>query len=194
MLKKLLLATTISLAFLASTSALSASYDFSTLSSGTNVTNQYAGTTFSLAGGGTTSGSPTVNHGGITNSTTGAYPTADQLVVDFDYAVENVSFNFNNLGNNASFGGTIWSAYDASNTLLGSGSLSSASGELFSLGLAGITSIIWDNNLTGRSSWIFSLKSLSFDASVTPVPVPAALFMFVPAILGFFGFRRKLQA
>jgi len=29
---------------------------------------------------------------------------------------------------------------------------------------------------------------------VNPVPIPAALLMFAPALLGFFGFRRKMQA
>jgi len=29
---------------------------------------------------------------------------------------------------------------------------------------------------------------------VSAVPVPAALFLFAPALLGFFGFRRKMQA
>ena len=31
-------------------------------------------------------------------------------------------------------------------------------------------------------------------ASVSAVPVPAALFMFAPALLGFLGFRRKTRA
>ena len=32
------------------------------------------------------------------------------------------------------------------------------------------------------------------EVSVSPVPVPAAAFMFAPALLGFLGFRRKLRA
>jgi len=32
------------------------------------------------------------------------------------------------------------------------------------------------------------------EVSVSPVPVPAAVFMFAPALLGFLGFRRKLRA
>lgn len=31
-------------------------------------------------------------------------------------------------------------------------------------------------------------------SSVSAVPIPAALFMFAPALLGFFGLRRKAQA
>lgn len=30
--------------------------------------------------------------------------------------------------------------------------------------------------------------------ALSPVPIPAALFMFAPALLGFLGFRRKMQA
>jgi len=32
------------------------------------------------------------------------------------------------------------------------------------------------------------------DSNLIATPVPAALFMFAPALLGFFGFRRKMQA
>ena len=34
-------------------------------------------------------------------------------------------------------------------------------------------------------------SALSYDLSVSAVPVPAALFLFAPALLGFFGLRRK---
>jgi len=177
---------------LVSTSGFAATYDFSTLTSGTSVTTQYAGVSFSLAGG-VSSGTPTVANGGIANSTTTDYPTADQLIATFDYAVENVSFNFENYGNNSSYGGTIWQAFDASNSLLGSGSLASAAGELTSLlSLTGITSLILDNNLTGRDSWIFALETLSFDkASVSAVPVPAAIWFMGSGLLGLAGFNRK---
>jgi len=32
------------------------------------------------------------------------------------------------------------------------------------------------------------------DTKLIATPIPAALFMFAPALLGFFGFRRKMQA
>jgi len=40
---------------------------------------------------------------------------------------------------------------------------------------------------------IFNAESngLEYDVSVSAVPVPAALFLFAPALLGFFGLRRK---
>jgi len=36
--------------------------------------------------------------------------------------------------------------------------------------------------------------SSSYQLSVSAVPVPAALFLFAPALLGFFGLRRKAAA
>lgn len=39
-----------------------------------------------------------------------------------------------------------------------------------------------------------SSNVLKYDLSVSAVPVPAALFLFAPALLAFFGLRRKAQA
>ena len=36
-----------------------------------------------------------------------------------------------------------------------------------------------------------NLSILKYDVSVSAVPVPAALFLFAPALLGFLGLRRK---
>jgi len=43
----------------------------------------------------------------------------------------------------------------------------------------------------GTRTWHIDDVSVN---SVSAVPVPAALFMFAPALLGFFGFRRKAKA
>ena len=34
---------------------------------------------------------------------------------------------------------------------------------------------------------------LKYDLSISAVPVPAALWLFAPALMGFFGLRRKAQ-
>mgnify|MGYP003384644027 CR=1 FL=1 len=175
-----------------SSATFASSYDFTTVASGTAVTTQYSGVSFSLGGGGATSGNPIVQNGGITNSNSGYYPTADWLVADFDTAVSKVSFTFDNEGDNSYDGGSEWRAYGASG-LLGSGSLASASGDLFNLTFTGITQLVWDNNLTSRTSWIFDLDSISFTPEVSAVPVPAAAFLFAPALLGFMGLRRKAK-
>ena len=44
------------------------------------------------------------------------------------------------------------------------------------------------NNSTDWNRVIYTMDAVS------AVPIPAALFMFAPALLGFFGFRRKMQA
>lgn len=51
-------------------------------------------------------------------------------------------------------------------------------------------------SLTGSSIFASAtLGSLDFSkATVSAVPVPAALFMFAPALLGFLGSRRKVRA
>jgi hypothetical protein len=55
-----------------------------------------------------------------------------------------------------------------------------------------ITSFLF---LAGETYWIdiFNVTSsgLEYDVSVNAVPVPAALLLFAPALLGFFGLRRK---
>lgn len=38
------------------------------------------------------------------------------------------------------------------------------------------------------------IDGISLNAATSAVPVPAALFMFAPALLGFFGLRRKMNA
>ena len=47
----------------------------------------------------------------------------------------------------------------------------------------------------GHTYWVdftsVDSTALSYDISVSAVPVPAALFLFAPALLGFFGLRRK---
>ncbi len=53
------------------------------------------------------------------------------------------------------------------------------------------------NNYAGGAAYFngaFTTNDLWFRTGVSEVPVPAALFMFAPALLGFLGFRRKLRA
>lgn len=60
---------------------------------------------------------------------------------------------------------------------------------LFDAGFLGATSV----------SWIQTLSYLEFhqfdniNIDVSAVPIPAAVFMFAPALLGFFGLRRKAK-
>ncbi len=47
--------------------------------------------------------------------------------------------------------------------------------------------------MVGGSSGAFNIDNISVNASVNAVPVPAALFMFAPALLGFLGLRSKAK-
>lgn len=49
--------------------------------------------------------------------------------------------------------------------------------------------------MVGGVGGLFNLDNISVsNESVSAVPVPAALFMFAPALLGFFGLRRKAKS
>jgi len=62
----------------------------------------------------------------------------------------------------------------------------------------------WDTrnvNDPNKAAWYDNDASIGMPANVSvtlaapsAVPVPAALFLFGPALLGFFGFRRKMQS
>jgi hypothetical protein len=68
----------------------------------------------------------------------------------------------------------------------------------------GMTNILLNFDLVSKKyghfgsvgDYKFNNARLSVDYNTTPnaVPVPAALFLFAPALLGFFGLRRKAQA
>jgi len=70
-----------------------------------------------------------------------------------------------------------------------------------SSGFFGLTSTVLFNSLGlsdsagngGALSYAY-LDNFRYGDSVSAVPVPAALFLFAPALLGFLGFRRKAKA
>jgi hypothetical protein len=47
---------------------------------------------------------------------------------------------------------------------------------------------------TNPGTGVWYIDDVAVAGGVSAVPVPAALLMFAPALLGFFGFRRKMQA
>ena len=70
-----------------------------------------------------------------------------------------------------------------------------------SSGFFGLTSTVLFNSLglsdsAGNGGALTSayLDNFRYGDSVSAVPVPAALFLFAPALLGFLGFRRKAKA
>lgn len=153
--------------------------DFSTVATGTAVTTQYAGVSFSLAGGPGPTGAPVVGpiFGGqnaLGNSTTYAYPTANIIDVAFTSPASGVSFTFDNWGTDTGAPGTSYTAFDGA-TIVGVGDLSAVQNyNLVNVAGSGITLLQIDNGYgpTGRS-WLYGIGELTF-TSAAPGPVPGA--------------------
>ena len=84
-----------------------------------------------------------------------------------------------------------FSAYDSFNNLIESLSVSTSCCSPMFFGL--LNDDMAKVTLSGSGDWVV-FDNLTYKESVSAVPIPAAVFMFVPALLGFLGFRRKLQA
>jgi hypothetical protein len=146
--------------------------------------------TFSLIGG--PAGAPVIDtwgNNGLSNSTTGTYPTDEILNVQFSGAASNVSFTFDNYGSN---NGSFYTAYDAAGDILATGSvqnLEGGPGSLTNIAASGITDLRFNNNTSGGSSWLFDIGSLQ--ANVSTVPEPGSLALMGIAALGLGLLRRR---
>lgn len=162
--------------------------DFSALPYRTAVTNQYDGVTFSMTGGPVQSATPVTDGSGLTNSADANYPTADFLNADFTTTASNVSFNFDNYGNNSYFGngGSSYSAFAADGSLIASGNLSAANGESFNVVGSGIKTLRFSNGRDGSgNSWIYTINSFSFTAAAVPEPATWAMMILGMGAIGF---------
>lgn len=72
--------------------------------------------------------------------------------------------------------------------------------QIFSAGespFSGIFSFTQTVMLTAGTNYLFQIDGLKniagYSLNVSAVPIPAALWLFAPALLGFFGLRRKAQ-
>lgn len=170
------------------------SINFADYATGTAITNQIPGVTFSLIGGPGAGGTPIIggwSSHGLTNSATGDYPTANILNLRFDGVATDVSFNFYNEGSETSGAGhTFFSAFNTAGELLESGFV--GYGGFFSLSAAGIADLQFNNNSDGLSSWIFTLETLDADVRASEVPEPASLLLIGLGALGFaIAYRRR---
>ena len=113
--------------------------DFSSYADGTPLSS-VNGITLTLIGGPGPTGVPLTGFGGVTNSTTGAYPTTNILDFAFATPVSNLSFTFDNLGGGdpGQRGDSFFKAFDSNGILLETGSLNDASQTPFSLTSSGI--------------------------------------------------------
>ena len=173
--------------------------DFTALPSDTAVTNQFAGVTFSLAGGNDPNGAPTTTYfqqgtstGGLTDTRYGGnYPTAEFLVATFSAPVSGVSFSFFDAGFN---GGNSYALLNASGGVIASGLMSEASFSSYTYNLpsTGVSSIEWGNGHPPGGNWWQDIQHLSFNP-VNSVPEPSILLLFGTGLAGVGVMRRKLR-
>lgn len=147
------------------------------------------------------SGATIVGHGGdmsVSNNSSSIYgvdgytlqnigSTPSSFSIIFDTAVD--AFG---IWGGAYNSGWTFSAYDSLDNLIESVSASTSCCSPMFLGL--VNDDMAKVTLSSNSrDWVV-FDNLTYKESVSAVPIPAAVFMFVPALLGFLGFRRKLQA
>jgi hypothetical protein len=171
--------------------------DFSGLANGTAVTNQYPGVVFSLQGGPDSSGPPTTNNfsgEALSNSTNPDYPTASILNVAFSGPVSGLSFTFNNYDNSGGSAPTTFTAFNASDAVVSTGSLQFVNdfSQVNAVAGSGIVDLQFNNN-NGGNSWYFAVQELTYTSSVSAVPEPStwAMMLLGFAGLGFMAYRRK---
>lgn len=130
-------------------------------------------------------------------------------------ATQSVSGIVNNgpvaIGSGETTGGSWWSLFDLTTDVDTSAVVEWSFNPESAVSSATLS--IWDNTVliiqevvsgdfitsvflqAGHTYWVdftsVSSTALSYDISVSAVPIPAALFLFAPALLGFFGLRRK---
>ena len=119
---------------------------------------------FSLEGGTFSAGDPVVAYGGLSNTASGNYPTANFLNMTFTAPTSGVSFTFENYGNN---GTSAFFAYDIGNVLLASGSLADVSNfSLVTVNASDVALLKISNGTGGNSDWQFAVGELNFAAAV----------------------------
>ncbi len=195
----LVAAAVLALSGAAHATATSVDLDFSTYARGTQLTS-LDGVAFSLVNQGAAAGNAAVggwgmDFTGLSNTATGSYPTAQDLVFTFTGGTaSNISFNFDNWGSNSS----SYTMFDAANNVVGSGSVGNASGGSFSAGGTDVAKIVFDNGTGGRSSWEFAVNN--FSATITPavsaVPEGSSTTLMLAGMLvvGTAALRRQRKA
>ena len=148
------------------------------------------GVTFNTAGGPGPDGAPcacSFGDGAIGNSTTGGYPTTEALVFTFSSPVSNLSFLFNNYGDN---GTSFYTAYDGS-SVVSSVNIGYDNYVTEDVDGSGITSLVIDNGFGGESSWEFGVYSVSFTGA--NAPEPASFVTLGTGLIGVAGslYRRR---
>jgi hypothetical protein len=150
------------------------------------------GVTFTVTGGPGPSGTPVIDNwgsNGLSNSTTGEYPTGAILDIAFGGNARDVRFNVDNYGGSGSY----YSAFDIFGNLLETGIFGSNGGGDFSLASTNIANLQLNNNTLGFSNWLFTLTTLDADVTArsTDVPEPATFALFGLGLAGISVLRRN---
>ncbi|MBQ0841290.1 MAG: hypothetical protein KBT88_16025 [Gammaproteobacteria bacterium] len=130
--------------------------------------------------------------GVLTVTTRGDFYEGGQFNESYDVSIDGIT-----LGAGISFDTT--GAYDVTTTTFNDHTfsmnflLSGAQMSLIMQDLLAVVLVDFGSGMNVFNAAFGSTVSLNYN-SVSAVPVPAALFMLAPALLGFFGFRRNMQA
>ena len=120
------------------------------------------------------------------NSPTGDYPTSEGILFSFSAPVRNVSFTFDNFGDNGEFGPSYYST-DAG----GFGYINGYSDafSLVSVNGGDLQSLFVDNGTGGSGSWEFGIGSITYTSA--PEPSTWAMMGLGFAGLAFAGYRAR---
>ena len=164
--------------------------DFTTLPQGAVASNTYAAEGVTINAGDTLAQAEIGVIPGLSNSIYGYtedvsfnypyYPTHSDTTFDFSNGVSDVSFYFNNYGDN---GRSAYYAYGASG-LISDLNIAGVQGGIVDVTGAGITKLVVSNN---GNDWVYGISNLSFTA--VPEPSTWAMMLAGFAGLGFAGYR-----
>lgn len=186
-IKKILLAAILGTTLIGAAQATVINADFTKYATGTKVSNQINGVIFSLKGGVSSTGNPTINNGGLSNSNNNFYPTASILDIDFIGVASGVSFTMDNQGTSSDGRGkTFYSAFDSLGHVIETGFV--GSGGTFTLHASDIADLQINNNASGTDSWIFAVNNLHAN-----VPEPTSIALLGLGLFCLGVSRRRKQ-
>ena len=168
--------------------AAAVNIDFSQYAPGTAISS-LQGVTFAVEGNGP-NGTPEISfwgNNGLSNSTSGNYPTGNILDFKFAGTASDIAFAFQNYG---SGNGSFYTAYGAGNTVLGTGVIDNQS--FVNLSYSGVTELQLNNNV-GNSNWIFDVRSFSANVSAVPESSNAMMLLAGLGLFATFARRRAIK-
>lgn len=172
--------------------------DFNAVPNEVSITTQYSGNGVNFSGAllGMTNPGDTAFFNGSTIASNWKYSAGSNIGTSFTAV-------FDSLMNKVGFWSETNSSDDvtieAFNGVTSLGLIAYANSNGLTADFLGLMSTIGFDSIVasvvGNGNGFIALDDFMFEAdAVNAVPLPAALFMLAPALLGFFGFRRKMHA